>query len=91
MRIFALALTDLRRWGLALTERGGKNARKRALIAVVSARPCRDRISKGVCFRRPVNLRKSAAGFSNGVHPHREEQLVDKIAHVQASGQFRIA
>jgi transposase len=26
--------TDLRRWGLSLTERGGKNARKRAVVAV---------------------------------------------------------
>ncbi len=25
--------TDLRRWGLKLTERGGKNAKKRALVA----------------------------------------------------------
>jgi transposase len=26
--------TDLRRWGLKLAERGGKNARKRAIVAV---------------------------------------------------------
>ena len=26
--------TDLRRWGLGLAERGGKNAKKRAIVAV---------------------------------------------------------
>ena len=26
--------TDLRRWGLQLAERGGKNAKKRAVVAV---------------------------------------------------------
>jgi hypothetical protein len=26
--------TDLRRWGLKLSERGGKNAKKRAIVAV---------------------------------------------------------
>ena len=26
--------TDLKRWGLKLAERGGKNARKRAIVAV---------------------------------------------------------
>ena len=26
--------TDLRRWGLELAERGGKNAKKRAIVAV---------------------------------------------------------
>ena len=26
--------TDLRRWGLTLAERGGKNAKKRAVVAV---------------------------------------------------------
>jgi hypothetical protein len=31
--------SDLRRWGLKLAERGGKNAKKRAVVAVVLVQP----------------------------------------------------
>jgi hypothetical protein len=45
--------SDLRRWGLKLAERGGKNAKKRAVVAVASVKPIRDRMEGRVrgCVR----------------------------------------